>query len=45
MKRMRWSEQEYLNTSMPLVQAVLIDIAAESSAARIRDRWTKRGSR
>lgn len=43
MKRMHWSEQDYLSASARLVDAVLIDMAAESSAARIQSQWAKRG--
>jgi len=42
MKRMHWSERDYLDASASLVEAVLLDMAAEAEAARIQERWSKR---
>ena len=42
MKRMHWSERDYLEASMPLVEAIVLDMVAESNADETRKRWAER---
>lgn len=42
MRRMHWSEQDYLAASAPLVERIVLDMVAEGSAAATLARWEKR---